>query len=102
MQIVKQRRALHASTCAKDVPDTEANRFHATRKKMKANMDGKSLTADDLMRTETAIIQYYHQERFSDEIIALKAGATVKKKSDIFKIDPVLESRRETCLGCHA
>lgn len=38
------------------------------------------------------IIQYYQHERFSDEIAALKAGATVKKKIDIFKLDPVLEN----------
>lgn len=59
---------------------------------MKAKMDCKALTADDLMRAEIVIIRYCQQERFSDEIIALKAGATVKKKSDIFRLDPVLEN----------
>ncbi len=69
----------------------DSNKLNASRK-MKDRMEDKSLTADDLMKAEMAIIQSYRRERFSDVIAALKAGATVKKRSYIFKLDPVLEN----------
>ncbi len=92
LQLVKRRKAIPESTCArKDIPDTDSNKLNASRK-MKDRMEDKSLTADDLMKAEMAIIQSYRRERFSDVIAALKAGATVKKRSYIFKLDPVLEN----------
>lgn len=91
MQIVEQKKSLKASACVRNgVQDIKSKKLLAVKNKTKTTF--KPLTDDDLMKAKVAIIQYCQQERFADEITALKSGVTVKRKSDIFKLNPVLEN----------
>ncbi len=64
LQLVKQRKAIPESTCArKDIPDTDSNKLNASRK-MKDKMDDKSLTADDLMKADMLSFSIINERDF--------------------------------------
>ncbi len=53
----------------------------------------QTLSAEDLMEAELAIICYCQQQRFSEEITALSSGKdVVSKQSAIYKLDPWLDN----------
>lgn len=54
---------------------------------------GQTLSAEDLMEAELAIICYCQQQRFPEEIAALSSGKdVVSKQSAIYKLDPWLDN----------
>lgn len=51
-----------------------------------------SLTLDDLLGAEGAIIRYCQRQRFGEEMSALSSGkGSVSRQSPIYRLDPVLE-----------
>ena len=51
-----------------------------------------SLTLDDLLGAEGAIIRYCQRQRFGEEMSALSSGkGSVSRQSPIYRPDPVLE-----------
>ena len=50
-----------------------------------------SVSTEDLLAAEHAILQFCQRERFDKEICALKTGKPVKRCSPIYKLNPVLE-----------
>lgn len=65
--------------------------LHAQMQRERLSLRGQSLTPGDLERAEGAIIRLYQQGRFPDEIATLRDGGSVKRNSDLYKLDPVLE-----------
>ncbi|XP_076853974.1 uncharacterized protein LOC143509288 [Brachyhypopomus gauderio] len=59
--------------------------------KERIKVSGESLTTADLQRAEEAIIRFYQQEKFPEEIAALQEGRSVKRSSDLYKLDPRLQ-----------
>lgn len=58
---------------------------------------GQTLSMEDLVEAELAIIQYCQQQRFAGEIAALGSGKdTVSKQSSIYKWDPYLYNGLES------
>ncbi len=51
----------------------------------------QTLSVEDLLDAEAAVIRYSQQKRFKEEIAALSAGKSVPKDSYIYKLDPCLE-----------
>lgn len=60
----------------------------------KATFHSQTLSPDDYDNAEKAIIGFAQHAKFSKEIDVLKQGIRhVKKDSQIYKLDPVLEDR---------
>lgn len=49
------------------------------------------LTVDELLAAEKEIVRFCQRKRFPDELLSLKNGESVKRRSHIFKLAPVLE-----------
>ena len=95
MQLLNQKRKeIQASvlnsglgiTQQKKKKEEEMQRFRAT-------LRNQTLSPEDVDAAERAIIRYCQQDKFSDEIAALKKGTSgVKKSSHLYKLDPVLRN----------
>lgn len=59
--------------------------------KYRSTVRGKSLSLEDLIQAEIQLIQYSQKQHFSEEIEALRKNAPVKKRSQLYKLDPVLQ-----------
>ncbi len=55
------------------------------------NLMKESLSVEDLVKAEDAIIKFCQQEVFFNEICTLKAGIPIKRNSSIYKLNPVLK-----------
>lgn len=95
LQLLSQKRKeMEASVSSKGF-DTiqQKNEVERAMRVFRTALGGQTLSLDDTLTAESAIIQYCQLERFSGEIAALKAGTSgVKKSSHIYKLDPVLEN----------
>ena len=60
-------------------------------KDYKKTLERKSLTVKDLRNAEREIILFSQHQAFSEELTALQQGATIKRCSPIYKLDPVLQ-----------
>lgn len=59
--------------------------------KLKAELKGQSVTAEDVSEAETAIVRFSQKDKFSVEIANLQKRKAVKGNSDISRLDPMLE-----------
>lgn len=83
----KEVKSAHSSAEPTLVPGVIEER----KNKSRAAVARQKLSVSDLVRAEVAIIQYCQQTTFKDEISDLQNGASVvKRKSNIYKLDPVL------------
>jgi len=59
----------------------------------KATQGGQSLSLEDIVEAEIAIVRFSQQQQFQDEIEQLKSGSKeVKRKSSLYRLDPVLDN----------
>ncbi|KAK0135606.1 Proteoglycan 4 [Merluccius polli] len=69
-----------------------ADKVEQEMKGWKAAHGNQSLTPDDLMRAETAIIYFAQQQRYPEELAALNSGkGEIKRESSIYKLDPIVK-----------
>lgn len=54
-------------------------------------MEKRSLSLENLNQAEIQLIQFSQKQQFQDEIEALRKNIPVKKRSKLFKLDPVLQ-----------
>lgn len=61
-------------------------------RKARDAIEGQSLCWSDLSRAEAAIIGFSQRAAFKEEITSLRSGgSSVKKTSDIYRLDPSLQ-----------
>ena len=60
-------------------------------KKFKSTVQQQPLSLEELVEAETELIRLSQQQDYSEEICALREHAPIKKKSQIYKLDPVLQ-----------
>lgn len=61
----------------------------------KGTLSVQTVTMEDLLQAERAIIEFCQRQRFSEEITKLKASPTgkgVSKTSSLYKLHPILEN----------
>ncbi len=92
LQLCKARKQLQSSIeqSEKD-PEKQAAFLQDQMQKYKSTVRGKSLSLEDLIQAEIQLIQYSQNHHFSEEIEALRNNVPVKKRSPLYKLDPVLQ-----------
>ncbi len=95
--LLKLKRMLLRRICKRKESDTaDANKQSTLvlgNQIVKDTTGGQTLSAEDLMEAEMAIICYCQQQRFPEEIAALSSRKdTVSKQSAIYKLDPWLDN----------
>ncbi len=79
LNLSQRRKVLEASeSIGHDNGGQRNDYLYAEMQRGKLALRGQSLTTADLERAEGAIICFFQQERFSDEIAVLKDGGSVK------------------------
>ncbi|XP_017557161.1 uncharacterized protein LOC108429724 isoform X1 [Pygocentrus nattereri] len=58
---------------------------------LKNEFRGSNLTVEDLKVADLEIIRFSQQQKFSEEISALRKGDRLKKGSHIYKLNPILQ-----------
>ena len=87
LKLSQKRKQLQTSDA-----DQQARNVQAEMKKMRSTFGGQSVSSEDLMEAEIAIVRFTQQQRFEAEIDALSSGkSAVRKDSPIYKLDPRLE-----------
>lgn len=61
------------------------------KKKNRSTMKNKSLSLENLNQAEIQLIQFIQKQEFQEEIEALRKNIPIKKRSQLFKLDPVLQ-----------
>ncbi|KAI4882679.1 hypothetical protein NFI96_029603, partial [Prochilodus magdalenae] len=83
LQLSRKRKELKAS-----IPQSEVSR---TMQSLKSDFRGSTLTVEDLKLAELEIVRFSQQQKYSEEISALRKGERLKKSSKIYKLNPILE-----------
>lgn len=78
----------------------EMLKWRMKMQQFKSKLGGQSLCVDDLKEAETAIIRFSQQEKFHSEIEALTSGSGVKRKSTLYRLDPILQDGLIRVGGC--
>ncbi|KAL7834870.1 hypothetical protein SRHO_G00291170 [Serrasalmus rhombeus] len=81
--LCRKRKELEAS-----LPQSEIRRMIQS---LKNEFRGSNLTVEDLKVAELEIIRFSQQQKFSEEISALRKGDRLKKGSHIYKLNPILQ-----------
>lgn len=73
--------------------DTERQRVLVQQhiEKYKSAMEKKPLTLEQLVAAETEIIRHSQAQWFPDEVKALRSNVSVKRNSQLYKLDPILQ-----------
>ncbi len=92
LQLCKARKQLQSSIVQSEKdPEKQAAFLQDKMQKYKTTVRGKSLSLEDLIQAEIQLIQYSQKQHFSEEIEALRNNVPVKKRSPLYKLDPVLQ-----------
>ncbi len=92
LQLCKTRKQLQSSNAQSEKdPEKQAAFLQDQMQKYRSTVRGKSLSLEDLIQAEIQLIQYSQKQHFSEEIEALRKNAPVKKRSQLYKLDPVLQ-----------
>ncbi|KAL7825761.1 hypothetical protein SRHO_G00334990 [Serrasalmus rhombeus] len=83
IHLCQKRKELEAS-----LPQSEICRMIQS---LKNESRGSNLTVEDLKVAELEIIRFSQQQKFSEEISALRKGDRLKKGSHIYKLNPILQ-----------
>ncbi|XP_052431710.1 uncharacterized protein LOC127972320 [Carassius gibelio] len=92
VQLCKVRRQFQESIAQleKD-PEKQASLLQEQMQKYRSTMEKRSLSLENLNQAEIQLIQFSQKQQFQDEIEALRKNIPVKKRSKLFKLDPVLQ-----------
>lgn len=93
LKLLRQnRKEIQAAVC-EDEKDLEKQKSEVAKRmeNFKATLSGQSLHLEDHAKAEKAIICFVQGQRFKDEVALLETGVNVKKDSQLYKLDPVLE-----------
>lgn len=72
---------------------TSKSSMDAQMNMFKTTLDKQSLSLENLLEAEMAIVCFSQQQKFQEEIEALKCGSSgVRKGSSLYRLDPVLDN----------
>lgn len=92
LQLCKARKQFQATIAESEKdPVKQAILLQGQMQNYKSRMRSKSLSLEDLNQAEIQLIQFSQKQHFSEEIDALKMNIPVKKRSQLYKLDPVLQ-----------
>ncbi|XP_039509456.1 uncharacterized protein LOC120464180 [Pimephales promelas] len=92
LQLSKARRQFQESIAQSEKdPEKQSFLLKEQMRKFRSTMEKKSLRLKDLNEAEIQLIQYSQKQQFQNEIEALKQNIPVKRKSQLYKLDPVLQ-----------
>lgn len=77
--------------------DSQSQRYKVCNemKAFKASLCGQSISLDDLLKAEKAIVEFSQKQRYSEEMSRIEktslAGKRLNKFSSLYKLDPVMD-----------
>nr|XP_021335998.1 uncharacterized protein LOC110440142 [Danio rerio] len=92
LQLCRARKQFQASieTSEKD-PEKQASLLQTEMQKFKSKIKKRSLSLEDLKQAEILLIQHSQKQQFLEEIEAIKQNVTIKRRSQLYRLDPVLQ-----------
>ncbi len=92
LQLCKARKQLKSSIAQSEKdPEKQTAFLQDQMQKYRSTVRGKSLSLEDLIQAEIQLLQYSQKQHFSEEIEALRNNVPVKKRSPLYKLDPMLQ-----------
>lgn len=94
IQLKNKRKELEATISqAESNPEKQKTLVKQHLKKHKSTMESSPLSLEDLAKAEVELIHFSQLQGYTDEIKALQKDTPVKKNSQIYKLDPILQGR---------
>lgn len=92
MLIKNKRKELETTSKQSEKNPEKQNKLIAqSMKRFKSTIQQQPLSLEELVEAETELIRLSQLQDYTEEIRALREHAPVKRKSQIYKLDPVLQ-----------
>lgn len=91
--LLKNKRKELKATISQPVnyPNDQNKLIAQHMKKFKSTIQQSFLSVEELAEAETEILRLSQLQDYDEEICALREGAQIKKKSQIYRLDPILQ-----------
>lgn len=95
LRLLSAKRKEIQATCVNQ--DTRSqNKVCYEIKALKTSLGGQSITLDDLLKAEKAIVEFCQKQRYSEEMSRIEkaslVGKCLNRLSSLYKLDPVMDN----------